>query len=160
MKIVLMADSHDNLPQLHKAVEWCNKEKVDYVLHAGDLVSPFVNRALKKLNMPLTIVFGNNDGERKGLSSTFAGHIFTPPHIIKLDKKIAMLHEPDPMEDVQKNEDVDLILYGHLHEIDIRKGYPHIVSPGELGGWLTERSTMAVWDTESDDITVIDLSRH
>ena len=158
MKIIMMADSHDNLPQLHKAVEWCNNEKVDHVLHAGDLVSPFVNKALKNLNMPMTIVFGNNDGERKGLSSTFKDRIFTPPHIVNLDnRKIAMLHEPDPMEDLQKNERVDLILYGHLHEIDIRKGTPHIVSPGELGGWLTERSTMAVWDTESDAISIIEL---
>lgn len=158
MRIVLMTDSHDNLPMLHKAVDWCNNESIDYVLHAGDLVAPFTHRALKNLHMPYTIVFGNNDGEREGLSVMFQDKIFTPPYEIELDaKKIVMLHEPEVMEtlDVQK---YDLVLYGHTHVIDIRKEQPMIVNPGELGGWLTGRSTMAVWDTKTNNIELIELT--
>lgn len=157
MKIALMTDSHDNLTVLHKAVEWCNTNQIDYVLHAGDLVAPFVHRALKKLNMPITIVFGNNDGERHGLAVIFKDKIFTPPYDIVLDgKKISMLHEPEPMDDLAL-DDYDLILYGHTHAVDIREGKPIIVNPGELGGWLTGRSTFAVWDTQSEDLQLIDI---
>ncbi len=157
MKIALMSDSHDNLPVLHKAVAWCNDNKIDYVLHAGDLVAPFVNRAFKNLTMPFTIVFGNNDGERHGLSVMFKDKIFTPPHDIELDgKKVVMLHEPDAMDNLRLKA-YDLVVYGHTHAIDIRQGKPLIVNPGELGGWLTGRSTMAVWDTKTNDIELVEI---
>jgi len=158
MQIALMSDSHDNLPILHRAVKWCNDNMIDHVLHAGDLIAPFMNRALDNLRMPLTIVFGNNDGERHGLSVMFQNKIFAPPYEILLDnKKIVLLHEPDPMDQLNL-ADYDLILYGHTHSIDIRKGKPLIVNPGELGGWLSGRATFAVWDTNLDKITIIDIT--
>ena len=157
MKIALMSDSHDNLANLHTAVEWCNAHNIDHVLHAGDLVAPFVKRALKDLAMPITLVFGNNDGERHGLSLMFQNQIFTPPHEIQLDgKKIVMLHEPEPMDNLRLT-DYDLILYGHTHAIDVRDGKPLIVNPGELGGWLTGRSTMAMWNTQSGALDIVDV---
>ena len=157
MKIVLMTDSHDHMTQLYKAVDWCNEHQVDYVLHGGDLVAPFVNRALKHLSMPYTMVFGNNDGERHGLSVMFKDKIFEPPYEIELDgKRIAMLHEPDPMDRLDKSA-YDLILYGHTHAIDVRKENPIILNPGELCGWLTQTSTMAHWDTQTNNIEIIEL---
>ncbi len=159
MKIALMSDSHDNLTMLHKAVERCNVDKVDHVLHAGDLVAPFVNRALDKLESPFTLVFGNNDGERQGLARVFAGNIFTPPHELQLGgKSIIMLHEPDKLDEFIWSGRYDLILYGHLHEIDIRKGAPLVVNPGELGGWLSGESTMVFWQTETDELDLVRLN--
>ncbi len=67
MLIGIMSDTHDNLPAIRKAVEFFNERNVDLVIHAGDYVAPFVARELKKLKAPLKGVFGNNDGERKGL---------------------------------------------------------------------------------------------
>ena len=71
-------------------------------------------------------------------------------------KKIALLHEPDPLESLDKSK-YDLILYGHTHAVVVRLGSPIIVNPGELCGWLTGESTMAVWDTTSNDIEIISL---
>ncbi|RLI45996.1 YfcE family phosphodiesterase, partial [Candidatus Bathyarchaeota archaeon] len=42
MLIGIMADTHDRLPLLDKAVKRLNEEKVKLVLHAGDYVAPFV----------------------------------------------------------------------------------------------------------------------
>ncbi|MDZ7722834.1 MAG: metallophosphoesterase [candidate division KSB1 bacterium] len=160
MYVAILADSHDNLPQLEKAVTWCNKHEIEHVLHAGDLIAPFVYRVMKKLEMPYTIVFGNNDGERTGLSNTFKGNIFPPPHSLQLDdKKIAMLHEPDSLEDLIKTGQYDLIVYGHTHAIDIQtEKNPLIINPGEIGGWLNGRSTMAVWNTQNNNVQIIDLN--
>jgi hypothetical protein len=158
MKIVLMSDSHDNMPIIHKAVEWCNINDVDGVLHAGDLVSPFVNKALKNLKAPLTIVFGNNDGEKKGLSKVFENKIFEPPHETELGgKKIVMLHDPIVLDALVQSGKYDLVLYGHLHEIDIRQETSLIVNPGELSGWLTGKHTMALWNTQTDDVQIIEI---
>ncbi|MBD3383475.1 YfcE family phosphodiesterase [candidate division KSB1 bacterium] len=159
MNVVLMSDSHDNLPMLHKAVEFCNDQHVGHVLHAGDLVAPFVTRALDKLKAPLTIVYGNNDGERKGLEKAFSDKIFEPPYELELDgRSVIMLHDPVVLDALVQSGRYDLILYGHLHEIDIRPGPPIVVNPGELSGWLSGKSTMATWDTETDEIKLVTLN--
>ena len=158
MKVALMSDSHDNMNALHAAVEFCNQQRVGAVLHAGDLVAPFVSRALNKLQAPLTIVFGNNDGEKHGLRKMFEGKIFDPPHSLTLDgRRILMLHDPILLDVLRKSDQYDLILYGHLHEIEVKKETNLVVNPGELGGWLTGRSTMALWDTDTNEVEIIDL---
>ena len=159
MKIALMSDSHDNMDALYKAVEYCNREKVDHVLHAGDLVAPFVSRALKKLQAPLTIVYGNNDGERLGLNAMFKGMIFDPPHEITIDnRKVLMLHAPIVLDDLRNSGKYDLVLYGHIHEIEISEtNNTLVVNPGEVCGWLTGKSTMAIWDTKTNKATLVEL---
>jgi predicted phosphodiesterase len=44
-----MADTHDNLPLIDKAIRRLNEENVEIVLHAGDYVSPFVIPKFKEL---------------------------------------------------------------------------------------------------------------
>ena len=68
MKIGIMSDSHDNMPAIVKAVGFFNDVGVSLVIHAGDLITPFVAKPLSELDMDLVAVFGNNDGERLGLA--------------------------------------------------------------------------------------------
>ncbi len=158
MRVVLMSDSHDNLPALQRAVDFCNQQQADAVLHAGDLVAPFVHRVLKHLKAPLTIVFGNNDGERHGLRQVFKDQIFEPPHELVLDqRKILMLHDPILLDALAASKKYDLILHGHIHEIKIGAEPTLIVNPGEVGGWLTGKSTIAVWDTQSNHVEIVEV---
>ena len=158
MIVALMSDSHDNMDALARAVAYCNAKKVDAVLHAGDLVAPFVSRELGKLRAPLTIVFGNNDGERHGLRGVFEGQIFEPPHEIMLGgKKVLMLHDPIILDTLRESKKYDLILYGHLHKIEVTKTPTLVVNPGEIGGWLTGKSTMALWDTETNEVEIVEV---
>jgi len=158
MLIALMSDSHDNMPALHRAVQFCNDRHVDHVLHAGDLVAPFVNRALKNLKAPITIVFGNNDGERHGLRTMFEGKIFDPPHELTLDgKRVLMLHAPILLETLRQSKKYDLILYGHLHEIEVSEEPTLVVNPGEVGGWLSGKSTLALWNTDSNEVQIVEI---
>jgi len=41
LKLGILSDTHDNVPQVRKAVALFNREMVDLVLHAGDYVAPF-----------------------------------------------------------------------------------------------------------------------
>jgi hypothetical protein len=50
MKVGLISDTHDNLPQIEKAVAFFNDKGVDFVIHAGDFVAPFSVAVLLKLN--------------------------------------------------------------------------------------------------------------
>jgi len=158
MKIALMSDSHDNLDALKRVVDYCNKEKVDYILHAGDLVAPFVFKVLKNLESPLIIVFGNNDGEKHGLRQVFKDKIFEPPHSLKIDnRKILMLHDPILMDVLRETNSYDLILYGHVHQIEVTKKSNLIVNPGELCGWLSGKSTIALWDTVKNEAEIVEI---
>ena len=49
--IGIMSDSHDNLDAIRKAVDAFNEAEVDLVIHAGDMISPFTSKEIKKLNL-------------------------------------------------------------------------------------------------------------
>ena len=71
--IGILSDSHDNLPMIGRAVRVFNDAGCDLVIHAGDIVAPFAARALAGLRAPIKAVFGNCDGERKGLEEALSG---------------------------------------------------------------------------------------
>ena len=52
-------------------------------------------------------------------------------------------------EPIAKSGEYDVVIYGHTHEIDVRKEGTLIVNPGETGGWTTGRSTVAIVDLDS-----------
>lgn len=156
MKIGILSDSHDNLPAIAKAVTLFNDAGVSQVLHAGDLVSPFVSLPLKNLEMDFQAVFGNNDGEILGLSRVFEGRIHRAPYSLKVGKlNILLLHEPDNLDVLEASGRFDAIVYGHTHEVDIRQGKTLVINPGECGGWVKGRRTVALWDVDSGDVEII-----
>ena len=158
MKVGIMSDSHDNVPAIAKAVGFFNDAGVSLVIHAGDLVSPFVSKPMKELEMEFEIVFGNNDGERLGLAHVFGGRIRRPPHIVLHEgRRILVLHEPDNLDALIASNRFDVIVYGHTHELDIRKGDTLVINPGECGGWVGGRRTVVLWDMESGDVEIMQV---
>jgi len=86
MRIGLMADTHDNVHMVDKAVKVFNEYEVSLVLHAGDIVSPFVPRWFKGLRCKLIGVFGNNENERRMLVERFGkmGHELRELRVLRL----------------------------------------------------------------------------
>ncbi|MEK9171104.1 MAG: metallophosphoesterase family protein [Patescibacteria group bacterium] len=68
MKIAIMADSHDVWDNLEKAVARANKEKCELLLFAGDFIAPPGIPILEKFNGKIKFVWGNNEGEKVGLT--------------------------------------------------------------------------------------------
>ena len=67
------------------------------------------------------------------------------------------MHEPACLDEMIASPEVDVIIYGHLHKVDIREGKPLIINPGEAGGWLYDSCTAALLDTESMKVEVVTL---
>ncbi|MCD6117655.1 metallophosphoesterase [bacterium] len=156
MKIGIISDSHDNLPALKKAVSLFNDIEADLVIHAGDFISPFVSLPLNELEMDFIGVFGNNDGDKLNLQKALKNRIFRSPHIIEVEgKRIAIMHEPDYLESLEKSGDFSAIIYGHTHEVDIRGDRTLIINPGECGGWINGERTIALWDTITNDVNIL-----
>jgi len=148
------------MPAIRAAVELFNDKKVDLVIHAGDLVSPFTAREIKKLNCPYKIILGNNDGEILGLYRVYEGNIFQPPYQLKInDKKVLVLHDPILMNTLKQIKSFDLIIYGHDHLASITESPAGqlIVNPGECGGWLNGKSTVSIWNVVTGEVDLFDL---
>ena len=162
MKIGIISDTHDNLPQIRKAVEVFNREKVELILHAGDFVSPFTFLEFKNLNCPLKGIFGNNDGDKLYLQekSKGIGELYLAPYNVNINSKnVIMLHKEKLIDALAESQKYDVIIYGHTHRSDLRKiGKTLIINPGECGGWLTGKSTIALLDLETLEAKIINLA--
>jgi putative phosphoesterase len=165
MLVGLIADTHDRLPMVDKAVKKLNEENVGLVLHAGDYVAPFVIPKFKKLRAQLIGVFGNNDGDRELLRKRFSEHEGIEmrgnfAEIVVDGLKIALLHgnEEELLMALINGESFDVVVHGHTHTAEAyRRGKTLIVNPGEVCGYLTGTSTVALLDTNKREAKVIKL---
>jgi hypothetical protein len=157
VKIGLLADSHDHLPRLERAVEFFNEQRVDFLLHAGDYVAPFTIAKLKKLKCDWLGVFGNNDGEKDGLVKASLGRITQGPLRLTLgNKKIILVHDIKSIK--VDRTDAQIIVSGHTHIPQIKKKSSLLlVNPGECGGWLEGKSTVAILDLADSTATLHEL---
>lgn len=156
MLIGVISDTHDNLPMIARACGLFAARGVEAMLHAGDLVSPFAMRLLMKAGIPLTAVFGNNDGEKDGLRKIFS-NIHEPPHRLVLGGRAVLLaHDPALLGDAERAA-ADLVVHGHTHEVRVVPGHPLILNPGEAGGWLTGRCTAAIVDLNDMRAEIVEL---
>jgi putative phosphoesterase len=148
MKLGIVSDTHDNLPAISAAMDRFVAARVEAVLHAGDFVAPFALMRILQARIPILGVFGNNDGERKGLMKLLPDLVEGPRHLELGGKKICLVHD---WSHVGRDhlESADIVVCGHTHQpsVEHREGVL-LVNPGECGGWLSGRCTVAVLDTD------------
>ncbi len=159
----IVSDTHDNRQCIVRAVSLFNRMACGLVIHAGDFVAPFTVREFEKLEGRLIGVYGNNDGERRGLAKQFSriGEIHEPPHeFVYMEKRFAVMHEPNNICGYLERDDIDVIIYGHTHDVEIRPGRPMVINPGECCSWLTGRSTAAILDLSVMRAEICDLDIH
>ena len=156
-----MSDSHDNIPNVKRAVALFNEIGVDLVVHAGDFIAPFAIDPLEGLNCRVVGVFGNNDGERVIVAKRFetiGGEVHPNLASVSLENRnIAVMHYPELAIPIAKSDDYDIVIYGHTHQIDIQKDKSLLLNPGETGGWTTGKATVAVVDLETLEATIHEL---
>ena len=120
MLIGVVSDTHNNLKNIEQIISLFNKEKVDLVIHTGDITNANALKKFSSLNCNLVGVYGNNDRNEIGLSDVAEKQTFkfqNPPYLLTLENKnIAIFHEPDEIASfLDLNHDIDLILHGHTH---------------------------------------------
>ncbi len=154
MKIGVISDTHDNILAVREAVKIFNEHEVARILHAGDIISPFVIKEFKASLSPITFVYGNNDGEILYLKETvtengfeLAGRFYQG---VLGDRKVAMIHGDVPIvKSLIKCKMYDLIISGHTHKrVEERDGNTLHVNPGEACGYLTGERSICVIDLD------------
>jgi uncharacterized protein len=159
--IGVLSDSHDNLDRVRAAVAFFNAAGCDLVVHAGDFVAPFAAEELRNLRAPVKAVFGNCDGERAGLAKVFAGlgEIAAAP--LKFEhagRRFGLCHMDSAVDGLAAAEAFDVVIFGHTHRplVERRDGIL-LVNPGEAGGWLRGKSTVALLDPASLAVEIVPL---
>jgi putative phosphoesterase len=74
-------------------------------------------------------------------------------------KNIIILHKEGLIDALAESQKYDIIIYGHTHRTDLREiGKTIIINPGECGGWLTGKSTIALLNLENLEVKIINLA--
>lgn len=159
MLVGILADTHDNLDTLRRALDDFRRRGVEHILHAGDWVAPFTVRELGASGIPFEGVFGNNDGDRILLSSASGGRIHRPGHAAEVGgRRVLLLHEPDNVEELAGSGRFDVIIHGHDHRPAVSSiGSTLVLDPGEACGWVSGRPTAALLETEALDTEILEL---
>ena len=159
--IGILSDSHDNLPRIRDAVRLFNDAGCDLVIHAGDFVAPFAVSELRNLRAPVKAVFGNCDGERAGLAKAFEGlgEIRAAPlKFTHTGLRFLVCHLDSPVDRHLASGNYDVVVFGHTHKpLAERRAEVLLVNPGETGGWLRGKSTVALLDPATMTAEIITL---
>ncbi len=158
MLVGVFSDTHDNLNRIKKAIDLFEDNQVEAVIHCGDIVAPFSAKLIDaELSIPLYIVYGNNDGEKEGLKQVFP-QITDPPLLLDLDHKIIIVAHDFSQIPKDMIEKADILLAGHTHVSMIRNEDNRLwVNPGECGGWLKGKGSIAILDTNEMKAELLEI---
>lgn len=162
MKIGVIADTHDRLPTARRAVAMFKRMNVGAILHAGDYVAPFAAKLFAPPELPeripLYCVYGNNDGERAGLKGMLP-QLEDGPMRIELGGRVIVMHHFVDWLDAGALRGAEVVVTGHTHEVvnETRDGVLYL-NPGECCGWVNDRCTVAVLDTDGPTAEIIQVS--
>jgi uncharacterized protein len=157
MKLGVISDTHDNLPAIEAAIGYFRRAGVETIIHAGDYVAPFALKMLLQAGLPIIGVFGNCDGERGGLAKLLPDIAEGPRRLDLGGKKITLVHNSANLA-YADFEAADIVITGHTHQPKIEQVEGRlVVNPGECGGWVTGRGTVAIVDTDTMTADVEDV---
>ena len=147
-KIAIFSDSHDNIWKLETALTQAGDVGANVLLHCGDLCAPFIVKQLAEgFSGPIHLVFGNNDGDGRLIQALASQYSHVQHHgfyaELTIDnRRIAMIHYPEPALRIAQSAQFDLVCYGHDHMRHHEQiGPTHFVNPGVIMG----KDNIASW---------------
>lgn len=160
MKIGVLSDTHDQGELIQEAIQHFNREKVSWVLHCGDWVSPFILHFFQGLQAPLRGVFGNNDGDKfrhLAFKNKWGIDVEYEDRFLEMEvdhRKIAVFHGDysgivDALVTCGK---YDVVFHGHTHQkVNAHYGKTLSLNPGSLMKETSKdvrEASIAIYDTE------------
>ena len=160
MKAGILSDTHDRLDAADAALALFLSEKVDIVLHLGDVCTPGILAGFLESGIPLIGVFGNNDYDRAGLQEATGGAFREGPTSRVLgERSVLMAHSYRELQpELEGRPGFDLVLFGHTHRsMTMRVGKTLVINPGETCGLTQGKATCAVVDLETMEARIVEI---
>lgn len=166
MKIAIVSDTHNNIANFKKAIDWIKKENIKLILHCGDVCNQeTMDEAVKYLGGPSFASPSRKASDEQSKASEGQGIKFVKgngdfnlpdlPDKMEMEfngKKIAFTHFPDIAKKLSQSGNFDLVFYGHTHRPwDEKIGETHMINPGELAGQFY-MPTFAVYNTSTGSL--------
>ena len=174
MKIGIISDSHNQLENFGRAINYLHSAKVGLVIHCGDWTNPATLEILKKLKIPLKGVLGNCDTKMEVYQYKLDRELKPLNIDIELQdsfleteadgKKIAVNHGDNEslLLELIHSEKYDLVCCGHTHRAKIDKvGRTLVVNPGSIAGFYNINPpvkitpTLGIYDTDKGIAEII-----
>ena len=141
------------------------KHNVEQILCLGDLMNSGIAKILAAQDIPVFMIWGNNDGEKveitlasKRKDSALTVSTKTYDFLEFNGRKIFICHYEDLAEPMAKSGLYDAVFFGHTHLQSINKvNNCWIVNPGEIAAMKTQKATLAIYDTVSNEVDMIEL---
>lgn len=155
MKIIIIADIHDNLTNLKQCLDYARESGVGRLICCGDVTNSETLRYMSDhFKGNIMLVRGNMEiyGEQEVADYS---HIYYGGRVGYFEvgnRTVGVCHEPYLIDKVLERKDCYIVFYGHTHRPwEETKNGVRIVNPGTLGG-VFSRPTYAIWDTETDEL--------
>lgn len=160
MRIGVVSDTHNHLPNVARIVALLNAAGVERVIHTGDITQAATLEVLARLDAPLLGVYGNNDaGERPALAAAalrLGVQLADPPFEVTLaERRIVVVHDPRLL-DAELGGRHDVALHGHTHRHALEREAGRIVfNPGECAGHVAGLNAIGILDLATLDATLV-----
>ena len=168
MRVCIVSDSHDNRRLLESAVADAKARGAEAVLHCGDVVAPTTLRVLKKFELPVHVIHGNNTGD---LYAT-AALAHEPDSVVRYHgqdatlhlggRTLFLVHYPHYAAGMALTGDYDIVCCGHDHKVSVkavsnmRGGGTWLINPGTVGG-VGKAPSYILADLTTLDFAIIDV---
>jgi len=165
MKVAIMSDSHDAIPNLEKAVMIAKEKGAEMIFHCGDLISPFMLPILAKFEKEVHLILGNNKGDVFLLCETLKKFPQIKLHgdqaFLKVKQfNIAMVHYPQIAYGLACTGDYDFVFFGHTHVYEVKEvGKTLMLNPGELLGKEGELVSFILLNLETKEFEKIEFPK-
>jgi uncharacterized protein len=145
MKIAIVSDTHDNSKNFNKAINFCNSQHIEVMLHCGDICNQdTIVEAQQQFKGKMYFVRGNGDFELRQV-----------PEMMEITlggKKIFFNHYPEISKQAAESGKYDIAFYGHTHRPwEETIGSCRLVNPGELAG-QRYKPCFALYDTQTNKL--------
>jgi len=159
VRIGVVSDTHNHLPNVARIVEILNAAGVGCVIHTGDVTQAKTLEVLARLEAPLVGVYGNNDaGEREALAAAaerFSMRLVDPPfELVLAERRIVVVHDPRALDAALDGHDVALHGHTHRHAHERRDG-ALVFNPGECAGHVAGWNAVGVVDLATFDVELL-----
>ena len=165
MKIAILSDTHDNLANLKKCLDFLKKEEIKIILHCGDVCGVETMKEIKKkFKGKIYLTFGNADFQElkeKIKKGWFKSIEFSEnfKEIVIDDLKIGLCHSLELGEKLCQSKRYDFFFFGNTHKPSLKKiGGCYLANPGNLAN-LYFQPTFAILDTKSKKLNLVLINK-
>ena len=166
MKYAIISDSHDHFYNLERAVEIIKDHGIGTVFHLGDFCAPGFFRAMAAHeDIHWVCVWGNVDADKAKILLELGDKSnleFTEYNFREYDAdgaKIFLTHFPKLGELAAKSGEYKAVFYGddHRKHSEALANGTLLANPGELSGFATGQPSLAIWDSVTNALEIVDL---